>query len=870
MKNISAKVNKATHYIYYILSCTVFLGWACSCNDSDVVADPGSSSADNAINIGGIETEDLTVATRATDVVGVDAETIDWLVQPLEQGLDITYGLYGVSKEDSHEDVAILKLTDKTTTPATYEFKYRADRSAQVGESNYAIWYNNGPHYFQGVHVPGRIRYTSAISEIEATDHAPGLTTDQHDGTATGTDAQLGNYTLLSHYLGMPANYRLTATIERIKLPFRHRLARVVAFVLIDPDLHTTLKGYKKNADGSTDVTEDPNTTSIRFCNVKVLQGVKDEVETGGHHNLTPEWTTARKVIPHFDGERGSYDYSKPTQAEADADFKMYVSADKKTEVYPSTKTQDWKKIHDAAGHQGYTEVNYGRVPVYDIIVRPTYTNTDNVMYDEKDYETRKTELANVSNSIDFEIELENGLRYEKKFEFDLDANFQTVVYLRISRLQVDYNAAGSDRWIESKENDDWYGVDNENENTLSMAGSSWQRAYRTTSISDDKVTDGDLYNNGEDVGQYLGNSTKWMSLLLQACEGGKHHGDYFILDNDITIDAQQIPKDFVFTGHLDAQDHEITLTGMGKKVVDVEEWYEDKYETPEEADYSSTLFVKNSAGEFVVYTMPDLYIYHEATTYSEEEAKEINAEHQIDYVIPAVIASRADIEAAIAVINKDGYQTGDNPEAERIAVMQEGDEIIPAQTIHPEETGYEPTYPDGYTLIDAGNVKEEAYYEKAVPQPTIAELMNSSITYYEKTGENSYVVHKPTLYANHPIYHPEESHTSPSYLFKELNGKYTTNQETVTNPYAAGIVWEANVHKETNKSTVWVPTLGYRAEVLNAVIKGGTLFPAEATSTTITGNVQNCFNIVINIVNEEEAEEKVAVTYTPNIPQYK
>ena len=37
--------------------------------------------------------------------------------------------------------------------------------------------------------------------------------------------------------------------------------------------------------------------------------------------------------------------------------------------------------------------------------------------------------LANRTNQIDFLITLENGLTYEKTFVFDLDANYETVVY---------------------------------------------------------------------------------------------------------------------------------------------------------------------------------------------------------------------------------------------------------------------------------------------------------------------------------------------------------------------------------------------------------------------------------------------------------
>lgn len=735
-----------------------------SCSENDVLGTEGTASKGDVINVGGIETEEMTVTTRAANY---DAETIDWLVQPLQNGLDITYGLSGVSHAESQEDVAILTLTNKETNPATYTFKYREDRKATVGEGNDAIWHNNGFHYFQGVHVPDRIRYTENVSEIEGSTKAPGLTLDQHNDNATGKDSQLGNYTLLAHYLGMPANYKLTATIERIKLPFRHRLARVVAFVLIDPELHTKLKGYELDANGK----DDPNTTSLRFCNVKVLEGVKDVVASSGHHTLTPKWNKARKVIPHFDAVRGSYSYK--TQETFDTNFKMYVGTkeNRAEELYPTSA--NWKAYHDASDHKGYTEINYGKVPVYDIIVRPTYSSWENVMYDEEGYnpdsESKLKELANVKNSIDFEIELENGLRYEKTFDFDLNANYQTVVYLRISREKVDYDDAGSEIWIEDKKTDAWYGVDNENGNTLSMAGSSWQRAYRTTTISETPgttsgVTDGDFYNNKtESVGQYLGSTSKWTELLLQACKGGEHHGDYFVLDHDITINAQDIPADFVFTGHLDAQDHTITLTGTSS----------DTYEPT--TDYNlvqtETLY-NNVGGNFVAFKMPTLYV--------SEEVAQAKPSHLITRSVTANIPGDKEMMAVVT--------------------------------------------------------------------PTLSEVMGNSIVYYEKVGDD-YQIWNPRLWTfyTHRI--------SGSSLFCGLNGNYITIQENAANPYAPGFKWEANVHKESNKSTKWVPTLGYRAEVLNAKIIGGTLFPKGAV---VTGNVQNCFN------------GTTPVTHTPNIPPYK
>lgn len=767
----SEKMKKSFENIISICIVSVAIVGITSCSENDIMGTEGTAKAGDVINVGGIETDEMTVTSRAA---GVDAETVSWLVQPLEQGLDITYGLSGVSHAESMEDVAILKLTDASTNPATYTFYYRQDAKHTTANED-AIWHNNGFHYFQGVHVPERIRYTSNISEIEGSGKAPGLTLDQHNDKADGTDEQLGNYTLLAHYLGMPANYKLTATIERIKLPFRHRLARVVAFVLIDPELNTTLKGYKKDAEGNSVATEDPNTTSLRFCNVRVLQGVKDvEDPSSHHHTLTPQWKKERKVIPHFDGERGSYSYK--TQQSLDENFKMYVgsSANKTDELYPTST--NWKAIHDDKDHKGYKEINYGKVPVYDIIVRPTYTSWENVMYDEEGYnadsESKLRELANVSNSIDFEIELENGLRYEKTFEFDLNANYQTVVYLRISKEKVDYDDAGSELWIEEKNTDAWYGVDNENGNTLSMAGSSWQRAYRSTTIDETAgttsgVTDGDLYNNGEDVGQYLGSTDKWAKLLLQACEGGAHHGDYFILDEDITINAQDIPANFVFTGHLDAQDHTITLTGTKA----------DTYEPTTDYTLAQTETLYNKvAGSYVSFTMPEhLYVC--------EEVAQIKPRSRVENIVP-------------------------------------GDDMM--TEVH----------------------------------PTLADVMANDVVYYVKDGSN-YTVWNPrswTFYT-HRI--------SAGSLFCGLDGTYITAQEEAEkngiNIYKnSDVIWEANVHKESNNKTVWVPTLGYRAEVLNAKIKDGTLFTEGAT---VTGNVQNCFEIDNN---------NKAITNNPDIPKYK
>lgn len=920
-------MDRRSRYIICLLSVTACLASSCNYKGLDI----GSKELpENAIRVDGVDADEMTVSvsTRAN----TDAEKVSWLLQPLKNGLDITYGLYGVT--DTHQDVAILQLTEPVTDPAAYTFKYRADRKATVGDGNDAIWYNNGEHYFQGVHVPERIRYTSSsdISAVEGSDKAPGLTSDQHNAADTGTDAELGNYTLLSHYLGMPANYRLTATVERIKLPFRHRLARVVAFVLIDPELHTTLKGYKKDASGAAATTEDPTTTSFRFSHVQVLQGVKDVQEDGGHHVLTPKWIEARKVIPHFEGEKGSYNYS--TQTLLDENFKYYYKEDDGTikDLYPTSS--GWSAAHNAANHNGYTEVNYGKVPVYDIIVRPTYTSVDNVMYDEEGYtvgsSTSKTNLANQTNQIVFEIELENGLQYQKTFEFDLNANYQTVVYLRINREHVDYNASGSELWVESRNSDGWFGINNENGNTLSKAGSSWQRAYTSVENFDSEngtyiydnvlyqngVTDGQFYNannNDNDNAQYYTAEydAKWIEKFLQAYKigdaKGAHHGDYFVLKKNITIDARLIPDKFVFTGHLDAQDHTITL----KEGSTEQQVYKDA------VNITDPLFTRTGTGidnwAYSGWTIPTLYtklvtpVYYEeneletvdgvsyvkssltfvpeqTVTYTREEADEINAPHRV----PNVIVEESYTEDEIVTIDGRTYlkesvkQVSGDPESyELYNDGIEGHDIEKAvgdpkttRTVGVDEDGYVTQYEDGYTPIGEGAYKEtipEHYETNEGSIPATTETVKEYVTTYpeataettpaypttlEELKQNEYYINQSGDRFECPALLYQTSHISPSFLFYGLDGEYTTAQET--NP---GIIdWEANVHRETNKTTRWVPTPGYRAELLNAVMAWPyTLFRAEAS---ITGNVQNSFNM-----NSDGT--KTAVTHTPDIPQY-
>lgn len=880
---------KRIFHILFVLNAVALLT-ACS----DDMYNDSRAEAGDIINVSGIESDELNITTEVVTraVNGTPAEQQNWLLQPLKDGLDITFGK---SSGDANEEVAILKLIDSNTAVtdpdydmegiyAKYSFFLR-DKNDGHETTNEARWKGNGAHYFKGVYVPNEIRYSpSGTSQdisaktleeiISSTGTAPDLISDQSGDNADATGGKLGNYTLLSHYLGMPTDTRISATIERILLPFRHRLCRVLVYVLIDPALQGAkingyMKDYTEDADKNKTYYEDPKTSDIHFRNCWMLRGVKDEYNsTTQLHTLTPQWgEKVARITPHFVGEHGS-----PSTAGIDndinPDFILFIDGDEKI-IFP-TSTADWtaaktkwvEKYNAApdtytteAEKEAYaneqsklTRVNYGKVPVYDIIARPTYSSTEMVMYDENfSTQTEKEAIASLKNQIDFDITLDNGLQYEKTFEFDLDANSQTVVYLRISRESIDYNSSGSELWINNNGNDGWYGLNNQNGNTLSKAGSSWQRAYTyldsySTLIDTEAgvlsgVTDGDFYTHFNDKNltnaQYYssGYSDKWIEKFLQAYKGGEHHGDYFILKKNIQIDATKIPKDFVFTGHLDAQDCTIELTNTGKSL----------YKT---ATSVEGLYTENN-GVYTSYNTPSV-LYRKNDTrvyYKDEDLKEYNGQKydkdKLTYY------TDDEINAAKAIVQADGYEEGTNPVAEETAKHNAGE----VKSLN------------GSSPVNVGDVKSGSLTFESVGVITLELLLGTEELYTEQR-------------LDHPFSHPSAlyqfSHISPSYLFAGLNGTYTTTQETASDPYAQGIQWEANVHKESNTADMngtgaskehWVPTLGYRAEVLNVrMVSPAKLFKESAE---ITGNVQNCFN------NATPSKE-TAVTHTPNIPQYK
>ena len=501
-----------------------------SCQDNTIETEyPHDASLD--IKVGSIDcgSADAVVVENitksATTRASQKAEDVEWLKDPLLKGIDVSY--YLRSDENKNTSTAVLKLLPETHQVAgdstKYSFNYKDENGQETQKP--AQWKGNAGHVFHGFYIP------EGISNGEIGNQSKSEISNEQNAESY--------YDKLWRYLSMPPNHEIMATVGYVRLPFRHRLSRVLAYVLIDPDLKTSIKD-----------------SIISFENVKVLEKVE---------GTTPQWTTARKVVPHSMGTSGSV--NKKLE-QTDENFLVFRNTTSNTFVYPTDDA--WANVKAAYDNNkensGYEEINYGKVPCFDIIVRPTYTSSALVMYDEDmSNGMNAAKYADETNSIDFVVDLVNGLSYNKTFKFDLDANYQTAVFLRISREKVDYQTMGSELWQQYEATDGYYGVDNDLNHRLSLAGGSWQRAYRNSSF-DPGITDGDFYKE-----QYV-DSTKWIGMFKNAVmptdtikaniPSDNHWGDYFVLDNDITINTSDLSSDFIFTGHLDGRGHTIELTG--------------------------------------------------------------------------------------------------------------------------------------------------------------------------------------------------------------------------------------------------------------------------------------------------------------------
>ena len=502
-----------------------------SCQDNTIETEyPHDASLD--IKVGSIDcgSADAVVVENitksATTRASQKAEEVEWLKVPLRNGIDVSY--YLRSDENKNTSTAVLKLLPETHQVAgdstKYSFNYKHENGQETTKP--AQWKGNAGHVFHGFYIPEGI--------------SNGEIGNQSKSEISNELNEESYYDKLWRYLSMPPNHEIMATVGYVRLPFRHRLSRVLAYVLIDPDLKTSIKD-----------------SIISFENVKVLEKVE---------GTTPKWTTARKVVPHSMGTSGSV--NKKLE-QTDENFLVFRNTTSNTFVYPTDDA--WANVKAAYDNNkensGYEEINYGKVPCFDIIVRPTYTSSALVMYDEDmSNGMNAAKYADETNSIDFVVDLVNGLSYNKTFKFDLDANYQTAVFLRISREKVDYQTMGSELWQQYEATDGYYGVDNDLNHRLSLAGGSWQRAYRNSSFKPG-ITDGDFYKEqyvDDDIWkQYFFSAV--MPNYIEPLEESyvmNHWGDYFVLDKDITINVSEFPADFIFTGHLDGRGYTITLTG--------------------------------------------------------------------------------------------------------------------------------------------------------------------------------------------------------------------------------------------------------------------------------------------------------------------
>lgn len=560
-----------------LVACAI--GTMVSCSTDENLGQSWDDEND-IIHVGGVSlcglTTSISTATRATTVIDIADDGTDyiknWVRDPLFLGWDVTYYLPSVPDTKYACTLKLMHSGDEPTRDANglpiYELRYKSDNML-------AKWQDNGAHIFQGVYFPDKLKEKDDNEDGIGDGVGYGIALNQsNDSKVAGSE---GNYTILERYLAMPQDCRLTASVARVELPYKHRLSRLLLFTLLDPEM--------KNKEGKM-----PKITSIQFSKVDVL----DYVDANGH----PIWKKADEVVPHSLGNYGSVDKDGNALAEHCIVFynehKGYYVTPTSSEW--TTANTAWNNGFNAAktafedahsseefvpedSYGGYTKTDYGKVPVYDLIIRPTYTNADSVMYDEIGYPENKATIAGNKNTFEVTVTLDNGLVHTSSITVDINANHQICGYLRVTPEGVDYDESLTETWIESESEDDWYGVNNREGHSLSKTGSSWQRAFRNTTLADDnkvtdkddKVTDGHLYETTDDdeaddavegklKTQYLSDD-EWIAKFLQAKAGGKYHGCYFILDHDITL---TLTADFVFTGHLDAMDHKITITGNG------------------------------------------------------------------------------------------------------------------------------------------------------------------------------------------------------------------------------------------------------------------------------------------------------------------
>ena len=186
----------------YLLVFVALLLMGCSDHLADDAGTSDSAFDASDIQVGSVQlttdADGVTATTRATAAVDVD-----YLKAYLERGLPIRY-----SQEltPTAFQFANLQLTGDDYTITGWETETPAK------------WLYNGKHYFQSTAWPTAI--------IGAT--GEGTTFDAADQSGD-------NYTALSEALAISPSFQVSATVGKITIPYSHRMARVIAYILIDP-----------------------------------------------------------------------------------------------------------------------------------------------------------------------------------------------------------------------------------------------------------------------------------------------------------------------------------------------------------------------------------------------------------------------------------------------------------------------------------------------------------------------------------------------------------------------------------------------------------------------------------------------------------
>lgn len=248
-------------YISVFSLCLLGFGLLEACSSA---TDSVSTDENNPIDIGN------STISRSTS----EATTVDWLKSILTTtGLNIKYGLRANTNTFSGTTVsATLKYDD---TSKLYAFTNSGGKNAQ--------WLSNGWHLFQGSYYPTSL-----------------LTSNNFSASEQSTSSA---YADLSHYIFIPSDTHIYATISKVTIPYVHRLSRVLLNVYIDSDVKNgdntaIIKGYNATDGGGS-------ACMLRIKDVPTLSGVNS--------SGNPTWGNVSELIPHFLSGSNSLVYAGTT-----------------------------------------------------------------------------------------------------------------------------------------------------------------------------------------------------------------------------------------------------------------------------------------------------------------------------------------------------------------------------------------------------------------------------------------------------------------------------------------------------------------------------------------------------------------------------